>query len=117
MALNHNQSVLCSVFGFPVLTYKVQVITGDRMCAGTDANVFINVLGEQGDTGTRYLLRSTTSANKFERGQVRKSKFTINIIFLITSFFANKNIPFAFEYRCLVKSKKNMLLVIFLPCF
>lgn len=37
--------------------------------AGTDANVFINIYGENGDTGERYL-KSSDNLNKFERGQV-----------------------------------------------
>lgn len=37
--------------------------------AGTDANVFINIYGENGDTGERYL-KNSDNLNKFERGQV-----------------------------------------------
>lgn len=39
------------------------------MGAGTDANVFINIYGEKGDTGERYL-KNSDNLNKFERGQV-----------------------------------------------
>lgn len=40
------------------------------MVAGSDANVFINIYGENGDTGERRL-RKSNHLNKFERGQVR----------------------------------------------
>ena len=49
----------------------VTVYTGDVRGAGTDANVFINMSGEYGDTGERQLEDSSThSMNKFERNQV-----------------------------------------------
>lgn len=51
------------------ITYEVTVFTGDMMGAGTDANVFINIYGENGDTGERPLKKSN-HMNKFERGQV-----------------------------------------------
>ena len=37
--------------------------------AGTDANVYITIYGERGDTGKRKLL-SSNNENKFEIGQV-----------------------------------------------
>lgn len=52
-----------------VNTYEVCVFTGDMLGAGTDANVFINIYGENGDTGERYL-KNSDNLNKFERGQV-----------------------------------------------
>lgn len=39
--------------------------TGDIRGAGTDANVFIQLFGKNGDTGERKL---ETSSNDFERG-------------------------------------------------
>lgn len=53
-------------------TYKVSVMTGDVYGAGTDANVFLTIYGDQGDTGERKLRKSETNGNKFERGSVRK---------------------------------------------
>ena len=55
---------------FSVVKYNVQVTTGKKRGAGTDANVFVNVFGEQGDTGNRPLEQSTTNKNKFEKGNV-----------------------------------------------
>lgn len=36
----------------PILKYTVEVHTGNKGAAGTDANVFINIFGEMGDTGS-----------------------------------------------------------------
>ena len=51
--------------------YRVHVITGDVKGAGTDANVFITIFGEYGDSGERPLSKSETHTDKFERGKVR----------------------------------------------
>lgn len=53
-------------------TYKVSVMTGDVNGSGTDANVFLTIYGDLGDTGERKLSKSETNKNKFERGSVRK---------------------------------------------
>ena len=53
-----------------MISYEVSVYTGDKRGAGTDANVFLNIFGERGDTGERTLLKSTTDFNKFERKNV-----------------------------------------------
>lgn len=45
-------------------------MTGDERGAGTDANVFLMIYGDQGDTGERQLSKSATNKNKFERNQV-----------------------------------------------
>ena len=66
---------------FSVLAYKVIVYTGDKFGAGTDANVFINIFGDRGDTGDRPLLKSK-NVNKFERKQVKNS--TLNIVHTIS---------------------------------
>ncbi|MGH0156164.1 UNVERIFIED_CONTAM: hypothetical protein FKN15_047648 [Acipenser sinensis] len=59
-------------------TYTVSVYTGDVYSAGTDANVFLTIYGDLGDTGERKLSKSETNYNKFERGQV--DKFTIEAV-------------------------------------
>ncbi len=48
-----------------MVLYKVVVKTGDFRGAGTDANVFAQLFGENGDTGERKL---ESSGNNFERG-------------------------------------------------
>lgn len=45
------------------------MFTGTMWGAGTDANVYITVYGEIGDTGERRL-RKSNNLNKFEKGQV-----------------------------------------------
>ncbi|XP_004422559.1 PREDICTED: lipoxygenase homology domain-containing protein 1 isoform X1 [Ceratotherium simum simum] len=58
--------------------YEVQVITGNMPKAGTDANVYLTIYGEEyGDTGERPLKKSDKS-NKFEQGQT--DTFTIYAI-------------------------------------
>ncbi|KAL1253398.1 hypothetical protein QQF64_018091 [Cirrhinus molitorella] len=58
-------------------TYTVTVNTGDVYGAGTDANVFITLYGDMGDTGERKLSKSENS-NKFERGSV--DTFTLEAV-------------------------------------
>ncbi|XP_025742588.2 lipoxygenase homology domain-containing protein 1 isoform X2 [Callorhinus ursinus] len=59
-------------------TYEVQVITGNVPKAGTDANVYLTIYGEEyGDTGERPLKKSD-KPNKFEQGQT--DTFTIYAI-------------------------------------
>lgn len=61
-----------NIFTSTAHTYKVSVMTGDVYGAGTDANVYLTIYGDQGDTGERKLRKSETNSNKFERGSVRK---------------------------------------------
>ena len=58
-----NEDGVCTV---PLVDYKVKVITGDRWGAGTDANVYITVYGNKGDSGKRLL---SNTGNCFERKQ------------------------------------------------
>ena len=48
------------------VTYKVEVHTADVKYAGTDANVFVELLGANGNSGRRPL---STSRDNFERGK------------------------------------------------
>uniref|UniRef100_A0A8C6JNJ0 Uncharacterized protein n=1 Tax=Melopsittacus undulatus TaxID=13146 RepID=A0A8C6JNJ0_MELUD len=57
---------------------NISVFTGDIYGAGTDANVFLNMYGDLGDTGERKLSKSETNFNKFERGQ--EDTFTIQAV-------------------------------------
>ncbi|XP_061733262.1 LOW QUALITY PROTEIN: lipoxygenase homology domain-containing protein 1 [Nerophis ophidion] len=59
-------------------TYKVSVMTGDMYGAGSDANVFLTIYGDLGDTGERKLSKSENNSNKFERGSV--DRFTIEAV-------------------------------------
>jgi len=64
------QEIPAEVDGEEVLTetsYKVNVKTGDVIGAGTDANVFMIIFGENGDSGELALKNSETYKDKFER--------------------------------------------------
>ncbi|XP_059580075.1 oxygen-regulated protein 1 [Alligator mississippiensis] len=52
----------------PVTVYEVHVITGELWNAGTEADVYISIYGENGDTGSRQLRRSK-KPTKFLKGQ------------------------------------------------
>ena len=54
----------------PIVNYIVEVQTGSKTTAGTNANVFINIFGELGDTGERFLEKSETNSDKFERNKL-----------------------------------------------
>ena len=43
-----------------------------------DANVFLTIFGEYGDTGEKKLIKSETNMNKFERNQVKMRKKPLN---------------------------------------
>ncbi|POI32547.1 hypothetical protein CIB84_003701 [Bambusicola thoracicus] len=52
----------------PVIKYRVTVCTGMVSGSGTDANVFVCLIGDQGDTGDRVLYKCINNVNKFEKG-------------------------------------------------
>jgi lipoxygenase homology domain-containing protein 1 len=52
-----------------VKVYSIEVTTGDVTFAGTNANVFITIFGDQGDSGEKKLAKSETHSDKFERKQ------------------------------------------------
>lgn len=54
-----------------VRKYRLSVHTGDRSNAGTNANVYIKMIGSKGGSGKRMLKKSRNNNNKFEQGQVR----------------------------------------------
>jgi hypothetical protein len=45
------------------------VQTGNKLRGGTDSDVFLNIFGDFGDTGERWLQKSETNKNRFERNQ------------------------------------------------
>lgn len=52
-----------------VIRYEVEVYTGREAGADTDANVYIQLFGERGDTGKRGLVQSDNE-DMFQEGQV-----------------------------------------------
>ncbi len=53
-------------------TYNIRIKTGDRLGAGTDANVHLKIFGEKGDTDKIRLVSSDNTSNKFEKGRIDK---------------------------------------------
>ena len=49
--------------------YTINVVTGDKTGSGTDANVFLTLMGDNGQSPEFPLKDSETNRNKFERGQ------------------------------------------------
>ena len=64
---------------FTVLKYHVMVYTGEDDGSDTDANVYLNIYGEKGDTGKRVLLVSNND-HKFRSGQI--DVFTVEAVSL-----------------------------------
>eukprot|EP00911_Craspedida_sp_UC1_P001432 UC1_evm2s1078 len=60
------------------IDYEVRVITGKVKGAGTDANVYIDITGQYGDTGARKLAKSSTHRDKFEKGHT--DVFTVEAV-------------------------------------
>ena len=56
--------------------YQIEVTTGSEKGAGTDANVFIQLFGEVGDSGRQKLTKQFRDL--FERG--RKDTFTLEFL-------------------------------------
>ncbi len=56
-----------------VYTYTVEVYTGDQPGSDTDAQVYLEITGDRGDTGCRKLLKSLSDGDKFDSGKVSKS--------------------------------------------
>ena len=54
---------------YTVLKYEVSVITGNLWNAGTDANIYLTVYGDRGDSGVRQLY-SPAKDQIFNKGQV-----------------------------------------------
>jgi hypothetical protein len=51
----------------PMETYEIMITTGKHRGSGTDANVFIQIYGEKGDSGKHFL---DSGLDDFERGRV-----------------------------------------------
>lgn len=66
----------------------MNVHTAKKTGAGTDANVFLNIFGNQGDTGERPLMFSKTNRNKFEKGNVsqRQSLYSCFVKHILTNY-------------------------------
>lgn len=50
--------------------YEVEIITGNHWAAETDADLFVTIFGDKGDSGRRKLYHSYQEGDKFQRGKV-----------------------------------------------
>ena len=74
---------------FSAVTYQVTVITGNQPGSATDADVYLTIYGEQGDTGKRALIKSDKD-EKFQEGQVgNKSVIDVYVIVLMAMLKLN----------------------------
>lgn len=61
---------MCPFLSPTVARYRVTVCTGELEGAGTDANVYLCLYGDVGDTGERLLYNSRNDNDLFEKGNV-----------------------------------------------
>ncbi|KAH3832147.1 hypothetical protein DPMN_105424 [Dreissena polymorpha] len=55
----------------PVREYVVCTLTGDGFGSGTEADVYVKLIGTIGDTGKRFLVHNLEKTEpKFDSGQV-----------------------------------------------
>lgn len=59
-----------ALFMVLVHQYEVEVITGNHWAAETDADLFVTIFGDKGDSGRRKLYHSYQEGDKFQRGKV-----------------------------------------------
>ena len=69
------------LFNLTVTKYYIQVYTGKEDNSNTDANVYMQLSGKNGDSGKRHLIRSKNNKeNKFKVGQM--DVFEIEAVYL-----------------------------------
>jgi len=74
--------------------YLISVHTGTLPASGTDADVFITVFGEQGDSCKRRLRHS-----HFERGQVSTKSFSLDVCLMCFILLLSFSTIFIFNYQ------------------
>ena len=62
--------VVNALSGSAVVKYRITICTGNVGGSGTDASVFLCLIGDLGDTGERLMFTSKNNVNKFEKGNV-----------------------------------------------
>ncbi|XP_037228557.1 lipoxygenase homology domain-containing protein 1-like [Falco rusticolus] len=84
----------------PVIKYRVTVCTGTVSGSGTDANVFVCLIGEQGDTGDRVLYNCINTANKFEKGNVSSHSCSLRRVLKCVAICRETYIFLSIILRC-----------------
>lgn len=64
----------CPSLCLPVARYRVTVCTGELEGAGTNANVYLCLFGDAGDTGERLLFNCRNNTDMFQKGNVSCSR-------------------------------------------
>lgn len=77
MAINCVVETALFIYASAVIKYRVTVCTGMVSGSGTDANVFVCLIGDQGDTGDRVLYKCINNVNKFEKGNVSSKSISL----------------------------------------
>lgn len=70
MRMQHPTNGVPLSLSLPVARYRVTVCTGELEGAGTDANVYLCLFGDVGDTGERLLYNCRNNTDLFEKGNV-----------------------------------------------
>lgn len=77
-------------------TYTITVKTSNKFGAGTDANIFCELIGQYGKSKPYKLTESVTHKNKFERNSqdvfVFEDQPNIGEIFQVKCLFANESL-------------------------
>ncbi len=92
-------------FGYfvSVVWYQLNVFTGSEPASDTEANVYIQLFGEKGDCGKRWLVKAANNEELFQLGQVidintylRPSKtnlaFLFTLLYSLTLDFSRSNL-------------------------
>ena len=58
-------------------------MTGDTTSSSTDSNVFITIVGENGDTGKRWLKKNRDSSEPFGKGSVSIREFELKLNLIV----------------------------------
>lgn len=74
--------------------YSISVHTGTLPASGTDADVFITIFGEQGDSCKRKLRQLN-----FESGQVSTDLFSLHLCLTCFILLLSSNSIFLFNYQ------------------
>ena len=85
---------------FSVCQYEVTTFTGDHWAGGTDAAVFINLIGSKGDSGQRCLYTAPGSLNAFRAGQVRSLLLLVVLLLFAFHVFVLWCSPPSFHVLC-----------------
>lgn len=69
---NLDTDTSCLVLFFLDTSYHLAVKTGDMLTSGTDANVYFQLIGSEGETEKIQLRQGGKAEKRFEKGRVDK---------------------------------------------